>query len=94
MWRWFAINGGWGAPDIDDDDEALFGDVDVSLKERVEARTGLRSFLLEGQKQWSQDGGVVVPDTRPERDARRIVEFVKREERRWPTHVIIGPFRL
>eukprot|EP00961_Rhodomonas_salina_P055062 739702-Rhodomonas_salina.3 len=36
-WRRFASNGGWGAPDIDDNDEELFGDVDLSLKERIEA---------------------------------------------------------
>lgn len=87
-WHRFAVNGGWGAPGLDDDDEALFGTVDLTPKERVEARMGLRGFLLAGQGEWSRDGGVKLPDTRSEPAAKRILEYVRRAERRRPTTVI------
>eukprot|EP00961_Rhodomonas_salina_P297694 3937420-Rhodomonas_salina.1 len=87
-WRRFAVNGGWGAPGIGEDDEELFGKEDLTPKERVEARMGLRGFLLSGQKEWSRDGGVKLQDVRPEAAARRIVDYVRRAEKRRPTAVI------
>eukprot|EP00961_Rhodomonas_salina_P076331 1024829-Rhodomonas_salina.2 len=82
-WQHFACNGGWGAPQaaIDDDDEEMFWDVDITPKERVEVLMGLRGFLLRGQLEWSKDGGVQLPDTHPEKDTLAILEYVKRAER-------------
>jgi len=67
-WRRWVLRGNLGAPDVFDEEEAVFGDVDLLPKERKEEVRGLRQFLIQGQPEWRQDGGVVVPEM--ERDVR------------------------
>lgn len=57
-WTWWRA-GGDTAPPIVDPEEAGLCDVDATPVERVEARHGLRQLLIDGQRVWRKDGGVV-----------------------------------
>eukprot|EP00961_Rhodomonas_salina_P175211 2363541-Rhodomonas_salina.1 len=65
-WRWYSALGGSECPEMLDQEEGVFGDVDELQRQRQEKRHGLRQYLLEGQAEWKLDGGVVwkppVPD--------------------------------
>ncbi len=68
--------GGYVGAEVLDEEEAIFGTGDPSPKERAEARFTLGGFLLEGQKAWKLDGGVVVPQLPREPEMDRIWEFI------------------
>mmetsp|Transcript_18280 Transcript_18280/g.37035 ORF Transcript_18280/g.37035 Transcript_18280/m.37035 type:complete len:316 (+) Transcript_18280:3348-4295(+) len=77
-----------GAPDVFDEEEAVFWDIYLLPAERKEEVRGLRQFLLQGQAEWRNNGGVVVPEL--ERDPRMgpVMQCVAAGLKRRPSDVI------
>ena len=87
-WSGWVRKGGYGAPLIDDDDEAIFGSRDPTPKERSQNRQRLREYLREGQEEWRKDGGVKVRKVERDEAAKGIMAFVRKAEKRRPKTVI------
>jgi len=82
------LRGGYGAPAIADEEEAIFGEADPSPEERKEVRRGLRHFLLQGQPQWRLDGGVRVVEPKPDPRVTPLLRMMQRSLKRRPSAII------
>jgi len=88
LWRRWVLRGGLAAPDVYNDEEAVFGDDDPLPSERKTAVKGLRKFLLDGQEEWRQDGGVVIEDVPRDPRMASVMRCIERGLRRRPKAVI------
>eukprot|EP00961_Rhodomonas_salina_P103693 1394762-Rhodomonas_salina.2 len=87
-WNEWVRSGGDVAPNAVDDQEYVFGDRDFSPTERRGLRLGLREFLLQGQKTWRKDGGVVLKPRGMDPVVKEILTWVEKGERRRPATVL------
>mmetsp|Transcript_30390 Transcript_30390/g.62634 ORF Transcript_30390/g.62634 Transcript_30390/m.62634 type:complete len:863 (+) Transcript_30390:1289-3877(+) len=87
-WRRWVMRGGLAAPEIYDNEEAVFGDDDLRPVERRQVTKGLRHFLLQGQDEWRKDGGVVVPEVPQDQAMGGVMRCIERALRRRPTVII------
>jgi len=87
-WQAIVQAGGYMRPAIVDEEEALFGELDLKPLERKEERHRLREFLWKGQEEWSKDGGVKPRPKEPEPRLESLHPFMRTAKQRRPAGVI------
>jgi len=88
--RWFAWAkaGGLAKQEVFDEEDEVFGMVDLTLKEKGVIQTSLRQFLMDCQKIWKHDGGVLPKERVREPEIEAVWGYVLKGRGRWPTEVI------
>ena len=87
-WFNWTKSGGLAKVEVYDEDDEVFGVIDPTPLERTEVRTGLRRFLLDGQKLWKGDGGVKPKERVLEPEMKAVWTYVLKGRRRRPVGII------
>mmetsp|Transcript_30493 Transcript_30493/g.62981 ORF Transcript_30493/g.62981 Transcript_30493/m.62981 type:complete len:128 (+) Transcript_30493:1422-1805(+) len=87
-WKRWVLRGGLVAPNVWDNEEAVFGDADPLPRERKETVRGLRLFLVDGQAEWRHNGGVSWQEPPRDPDMGHIMLTIERALQRRPTEVL------
>lgn len=88
-WRWYTARGGSECPEMLDQEEGVFGDVDELPRQRQEKRHGLRQYLLDGQAGWKRDGRVVWKPPVPDPSVEAVRPIIARAEKRRPEDILM-----